>query len=65
MINIRLFLAWLTGHFDIRFIFILYATKNIVPPSRNNGSFVGYTDSFFFGIRIARIQKTKGWSVIK
>lgn len=65
MISIRLFLAWLTGHFDVRFIFTPLATKNIVPPIRDNQSFVGYTDVFIFGLRISRIQKTKSWTTVK
>lgn len=65
MIHIRLFLAWLTGHFDIRFIFTPFAAKNIVPPAIDNNSFVGYTDLFIFGIRVARIQQTKSWQNIK
>jgi len=65
MITIRLFLAWLTGHFDIRFIFTPFAAKNIVPPAKDDQSFVGYTDLFVFGIRIARIQKTRSWRITK
>lgn len=63
MLYIEKFILWFIGHFDLRFIFIPFAIKNIAPVDHQNRMYIGYMDIFIFGIRIARIQKTKPWII--
>lgn len=59
MKQLSLFIGWLLSHFDVRFVFIPIAIKNIVP--KHVGNWVGCSDVFVFGVRVMRIQRTVPW----
>lgn len=54
------FLLWLRSHVDFRFVLTPVAMTNI---RKDDGriSHIGYSNIFVFGVRIARIQRTKTW----
>lgn len=51
---------WLADHFRSVYLLTPFASRNVVY-GRGTGAFVGFTDYFIFGIRIARVQRTQPW----
>ncbi len=54
-------MRWLTPHFRIRYILTPLATLNT---KHNVGvsSYLGYSDWYVFGFRVARIHRTMPWA---
>lgn len=52
-------IKWIVEHIKISYILTPFAIRNI--KYYESFSYTGYTDFFIFGIRIARIQRTKPW----
>ena len=56
----KLLVGWIYCHFRARFIFTPFATLN-TKHFLGGGLYMGYTDIFVFGIRVARIHRTIPW----
>ncbi len=51
---------WLVSHVDLKYILTLFAKTNI-NYNKSRSDYIGYSDYYILGIRIARIQKTAPW----
>lgn len=47
--------------FQLKFLFVPFARRNIVIPGDRSGGFLGYSEYFIFGFRIAKLQRTMPW----